>query len=337
MPVAKYAPMLEVILAKIRLFDPGYSGLATQRLHFDLMSRVSSLPFVLPFIRWAMVSRPHRADVLRPSRVRRIYDHELIYGLTGSQRLIVEGRSFPVMPHHLLLIRPGLSHCFHTETANHKSIGVHFDWTPQSDGHQVIAAGLQTDDTNPPHDELWRQPRRIDGWDWDELPYLDLTGRPRVRELLVEIVEVHSRGDELSRLHSGALLATAILQISHEAGLLRQNMPHLELGTDAARRVQRARELLESPRHARSSVAEIAAKVEWGSDYMRRMFRRILGTSPHRIQQVARLRQAKELLHGRRLPIGEISLRCGFDDPCYFSRCFKKEYGLTPSEFQRIH
>ena len=45
-----------------------------------------------------------------------------------------------------------------------------------------------------------------------------------------------------------------------------------------------------------------------------------------------RLGKAKELLL-EGLNISESAYRTGFSDPNYFSKCFKKKYGLTPSDF----
>jgi AraC-like DNA-binding protein len=49
-----------------------------------------------------------------------------------------------------------------------------------------------------------------------------------------------------------------------------------------------------------------------------------------------RLNKAKKLLTKSQKPIGEIALECGFNDFSYFSRSFKKEFGMTPSAFQRL-
>ena len=30
--------------------------------------------------------------------------------------------------------------------------------------------------------------------------------------------------------------------------------------------------------------------------------------------------------------VSEVALQCGFNSPSYFTRCFKAEYGVAPSE-----
>ena len=64
------------------------------------------------------------------------------------------------------------------------------------------------------------------------------------------------------------------------------------------------------------------------------LFTEILGISPYRYQQKFRLEQACELLCSSTLPISEVSESVGFDDALYFSRLFKKRFGVTPSEYR---
>jgi len=48
-----------------------------------------------------------------------------------------------------------------------------------------------------------------------------------------------------------------------------------------------------------------------------------------------RLRVAREMLlhNDNRRNITEIAYNVGFNDPKYFTRCFTKEFGFSPSEF----
>jgi len=38
-----------------------------------------------------------------------------------------------------------------------------------------------------------------------------------------------------------------------------------------------------------------------------------------------------QLLRGG-TPASEVAMQCGFNSPSYFTRCFKAEYGILPSE-----
>jgi len=46
-----------------------------------------------------------------------------------------------------------------------------------------------------------------------------------------------------------------------------------------------------------------------------------------------RLKKAALILKKNKLPISEVSYMVGFSDPKYFSKCFIKEFGITPSEY----
>jgi AraC-like DNA-binding protein len=70
-------------------------------------------------------------------------------------------------------------------------------------------------------------------------------------------------------------------------------------------------------------------------EYLRKLFKKETGLSPLKYLTKIRLENAKKLLNVRsndrnRLKIKEISEMCGFPDPLYFSRIFKKYYGHSP-------
>lgn len=55
--------------------------------------------------------------------------------------------------------------------------------------------------------------------------------------------------------------------------------------------------------------------------------------SPNLLIKEFRLEKAKELLKKQRYSISQITFESGFTSPSYFTKCFKKKYGLLPMEY----
>lgn len=58
----------------------------------------------------------------------------------------------------------------------------------------------------------------------------------------------------------------------------------------------------------------------------------LTGQGPNDFIRIVRLNKAKELLASHRYTIGEVATMVGFSDPKYFSTCFKKQFGTSPSK-----
>jgi AraC-like DNA-binding protein len=64
-----------------------------------------------------------------------------------------------------------------------------------------------------------------------------------------------------------------------------------------------------------------------------RIFKKITGRSFKQYQVWFRLERASEMLKSMpNRPIVEIAQECGFSDPLYFSRAFRKYYGDSPTD-----
>ena len=56
----------------------------------------------------------------------------------------------------------------------------------------------------------------------------------------------------------------------------------------------------------------------------------LTGLSPNVFLKEFRLEKAKELMSKQRYSISQITYDAGFTSPSYFTKCFKKNYGLLP-------
>lgn len=71
--------------------------------------------------------------------------------------------------------------------------------------------------------------------------------------------------------------------------------------------------------------------------YMTRLFLEATGLTPARYINSVRLKKASQLLEETKINITEVALECGFDDPNYFTRLFKKNYGQSPSRYRKTY
>lgn len=65
-----------------------------------------------------------------------------------------------------------------------------------------------------------------------------------------------------------------------------------------------------------------------------RLFKEVLDQSPSDVIINLRLQKAEQLLLLGHLNISEISFECGFNDPKYFSRMFKKHFAINPKSYK---
>lgn len=59
-----------------------------------------------------------------------------------------------------------------------------------------------------------------------------------------------------------------------------------------------------------------------------------IGVSPNEFILISRLKKATDLLKDESLSIEQVSIRTGFRSHAYFSTCFKKQFGMSPSSYR---
>ena len=59
----------------------------------------------------------------------------------------------------------------------------------------------------------------------------------------------------------------------------------------------------------------------------------LLGEPPSEFIKRTRLNRAAKLLEARAGNVSEIALEVGFSNPSYFTECFRKQFGCTPTQY----
>lgn len=227
---------------------------------------------------------------------RTISNHELVLILSGQGEVRIEGRIHPLCPGSFLYFCPGLLHDMKTD-----------------DGDCLIfyAVHFNTDSSLP------------------DLPhFFHLPESRRVTELFRSIEAARSRGTYLHRWQENLLLQSILLEI------------HLELhraavGSYTELRLRRAISYIHDNPTRHIDVDELLLKSGMGKSAFFQAFRQLTGTSPARYADRVRLEHARDLLLGTDWSVEQVAARCGYEDPFYFSRCFRKEFGLSPRKYRQ--
>ena len=84
------------------------------------------------------------------------------------------------------------------------------------------------------------------------------------------------------------------------------------------------------------SLQDIASSLFISTRQLQRLFKQYYNIAPGEYLTKLRLRQAYTLLSNNQLQVTEVAERCGFADPSYFSRVFKKEFGVRPGKIAKL-
>ncbi|HET7734274.1 MAG TPA: AraC family transcriptional regulator [Paludibacter sp.] len=79
---------------------------------------------------------------------------------------------------------------------------------------------------------------------------------------------------------------------------------------------------------------QFAVDMKVSKSTLHRKVSQLTGLTPCKLIQSFRIEIALQMLLDNSLNISEVAYRTGFNDPRYFSRCFKNELGLSPKEYR---
>ncbi|MBN8526057.1 MAG: helix-turn-helix domain-containing protein [Planctomycetes bacterium] len=101
--------------------------------------------------------------------------------------------------------------------------------------------------------------------------------------------------------------------------------------SDAAEQAMR---LIETDFNAIAGTRDLATRVGLSADHLRELFHRRYREPPLKALNRRRIEVAAQLLSSDSRSLADIAATCGFNDPAYFSRMFRRLRGVAPSSLR---
>ncbi len=197
-----------------------------------------------------------------------------------------------------------------------------------------------------PHDHRYYLPEDSNGWEFLYVcfsgtealrvvehviqargPLWDLDKDSNLYRHTEEIVRRSQRGLLKSPWQASALaygLAMALLEPIQTKDVVQRPRP-----------IELAVKLLDENWKSDISVEALAEQVGYTRSHLTRLFKTHVGVGPGEYLDRLRLQHAVAQLQDGTRSVKQIAFDCGFSDPHYFSKVFKRQFGTTPSEVRR--
>lgn len=234
---------------------------------------------------------------------------ELLYMISGALDIYLNDVHTIARPEQTVIILPNTIHCATTSSTGAEYYVIAFD--PQNFCNNTIVS----DDYI--HSLLHQQ-----------IAFSPVTDHPRITKVMKELTSLLSDTKKQHPLCS-------VSKIYELLGLFYQYC--IVDASQIRKPDERFKDvLLYVNGHFTEDISSKTLSRQFGYDesYFCRRFKEATGTSPTKYIRYLRLEKAQHLLHTTSENICDIALRCGFSDICYFSNCFKRQFGISPSFFR---
>ena len=142
------------------------------------------------------------------------------------------------------------------------------------------------------------------------------------------------KGGSRDRLYFESLATALLLAVTSQSDPRLPDAGNLEA---QQRRIQRAIALMEANFRSNVTLEQVARAAYLSAFHFHRLFRRVMGLTPHQYLLRCRLHHAQQLLTvaGEKHSLADVAMESGFADQAHFSRHFRRAYGVSPLGFQR--
>jgi AraC family transcriptional regulator len=154
---------------------------------------------------------------------------------------------------------------------------------------------------------------------------------PLFGQIIGAMFDVADPADPVAGLFFDSTLLSLTAMLVMEAD---KSAPKPVRGGLANWQVKRASDLLGGG-YGNFDLTTLANSVGLSPYHFSRAFKQSTGLPPHRYQIKLRIERAMDLLANSRLSISDVAAAVGYDDQGQLARLFRREVGVTPSQYRR--
>lgn len=227
---------------------------------------------------------------------RYIEDYELVLIMKGQGFIMISGETFPVKSGDLICFHPNVEHSLWVEDAPYMEFyGMHF--------------GL---------------PRMSAPFTFPALLHLESTLRLEI--LFKSLHDIYRQKGYLYEWRMNLWVQQILCEIF---AILHEKAHPIE-----TLRIHKVLDYIHEDPCRPLTLEDLLKQVNIQKSLFLKSFRNVTGTTPTQYIIGQRLEYARDLLLETSLPVMQISENCGFSDALYFSRCFRKHFGMSPRQYR---
>ncbi len=226
---------------------------------------------------------------------RTIHNHELVFIVSGVGEISINQKKYTVKENDLVYFYPGLKHSLSVTQEPYMCFyGVHFSLSQQ---HQKL-----------------------------KLPELSNFQRQTlITSLLYKLNKAWKEQGYFSSWKSDLILSEIILNIYEDI----QN----QASPSNFNKITEVINYMHQNAHRPLSLEELCKLAGMGKTYFIKNFKQVTGCTPIDYSIRLRLQSSKAYLAEGGLNIKTVAKLCGFEDEFYYSKQFKKHFGIPPCKF----
>jgi len=251
-------------------------------------------------------------------------DARLFYTFSGHGKINVENNEYDMPPHSLLIINSGIPYKLISPEKTVTYIAVNFDYTQNSSSKTVpIAPVLKK---NFSKDALLDFTEFEDTKILSDILYINKIDTIQIKlttivnEYMQKLLYYEQKiGHLLAECITDSIRLSEIGNISHQKESVGRIISHIR-----------------NYYNQNLTNQSIGKLFGYHPNYVSSLIKRITGMPIHQYIIYIRLMNAMNLLENTNLSIEKISEDCGFYDCAYFSKYFKKYFGISPSKYRKM-